>query len=191
MTPSEVATSLRLLYRQTEDGRGWALFSRHVDMADVPADVPGSHRYALGRIWSEPIRKTLVVCGLNPSKATEEETDNTITRLCTLGKRDGFDAFVMLNAFALRSTDPKGLLASADPIGEHNDAVIRWALAEFGTTAVAAWGKPKWKLLEHRLHTVEHMHPWSCLALTKDGRYPRHPLYLPNTMKICQWKERR
>jgi serine/threonine protein phosphatase 1 len=185
MTPREVAAILRLVYRQTEDGRGWAIFSRDAD--------PGTHRYALGRIWAEPVQRVLVVCGLNPSKATEATPDNTITRICTWGRRDSYDAFVMLNAFALRSTDPHGLLESPDPLGSANDAVMQWALRlqEVEVTAVAAWGKPKWKLLEHRLRTVEHMHPWKCFALTKDQKYPRHPLYLPNSTEICHWKDRR
>lgn len=81
----------------------------------------------------------MAVIGLNPSTATEMEDDPTVNRCWKLAKREGFDAFCMLNIFALRSTNPQQLYASIDPIGTYNDRWIK-EIAHNASIVVAAWG---------------------------------------------------
>ena len=169
--------------------RSWAAFS--------PC---GRYRYALVRVVggeaslfsaARPPKPILASCGLNPSTADERANDPTIARLQKRTERGGFTALVMLNGFGLRSTDPHGLLeefrVGGDPVGPHNDAVIRAAL-ELDALPLACWGKPKWKQLEADLMPVRAMADWRVLELTNDGRWPRHPLYLPDELQIRRWE---
>jgi hypothetical protein len=86
----------------------------------------------------------------------------------------------MLNLFALRSTDPRALAQSSDPVGPENDKYIakytRSADPTFTPTVVLAWGA-------HGVHrdraaeVLETLPPAKCFGMTKDG-HPKHPLYL-------------
>ena len=58
-------------------------------------------RFTLGKSGS---RKLLTV-GLNPSTATQETSDTTVAKVEGVAKRTGFDGFVMLNLYPIRSTD--------------------------------------------------------------------------------------
>jgi hypothetical protein len=83
-----------------------------------------THRYTLWRRWDE--RPPLVAVMLNPSTADESVLDPTLRRVRGYAQAWGYGGFVIGNAFALRSTDPKGLLA--DPygaVGGWNDAHLR------------------------------------------------------------------
>jgi hypothetical protein len=73
------------------------------------------YRYALGTKG----KKTLFCFGINPSTATSEETDTTITKVENIAYKKGkaknvifkemFDSFVMLNIYPLRATNPEDL----------------------------------------------------------------------------------
>jgi hypothetical protein len=73
------------------------------------------YRYALGTSG----QKTLFCFGINPSTATSEETDTTITKVENIAYKKGkakniafketFDSFVMFNIYPLRATNPKEL----------------------------------------------------------------------------------
>lgn len=92
----------------------------------------------------------------------------------------GFDRLDVVNIFALRSTDPKGLYQCSDPIGEVNDVAILNA-AKSADMTLAAWGnhgqlggrgQAVLALLQDagvELHV---------LKLSKVGE-PVHPLYQP------------
>lgn len=140
-------------------------------------------RYLLTRIW-DPTIPPVVFLMLNPSTADALEDDATIRRLAHpksgFARRMGAGGLVVVNLFALCSTDPRALRRHADPVGPLNDAFIRQATAG-ASTVVAAWGAAG---VEHgrgarvaqtlrgrrvRLH---------CLGQTSTGQ-PRHPLYLP------------
>lgn len=119
---------------------------------------------------------------LNPSTADEHQNDPTVRRAIGYALDRGYGSIEVVNAFALRSTDPAGLkraLASGtDPVGPRNDEAIRRAAAR-SKTVVAAWGSHA-TLLE-RDRTVRGLlrdHP-ECYALGLTGAcLPRHPLYL-------------
>lgn len=139
----------------------------------------GKYRYRLGRTWDAALRPACFVM-LNPSTADATEDDPTIRRCIGFAKSWGCGGIVVVNLFAYRATDPKQLLKAADPVGPDNDEHIRAAVVECHPV-VAAWGvhgvlrqrdgRVKW-LLER----------WGvlpkCLGKTKDGRHPRHPLYV-------------
>jgi hypothetical protein len=92
----------------------------------------------LGREWDASL-PTLAVIGLNPSAADETEDDPTIRRCIGFARSFGCGRLHMLNLFAFRSTDPKRLRTTLDPVGPENDGVLRQQLAE-EAIILAAWG---------------------------------------------------
>ena len=69
-------------------------------------------RYTLGTIGKRP----LITIGLNPSTATQEKLDNTVTKVEKVAQQCGFDSFIMLNLYPVRATDPQDLPPSAHPV---------------------------------------------------------------------------
>ena len=76
------------------------------------SDQNDQWRYTLGRSGARP----LLVIGLNPSTATQEKLDPTVTRVEKVAQQCEFDGFVMLNLYPVRATDPKDLPPRADPV---------------------------------------------------------------------------
>ena len=54
-------------------------------------------------------KKPLLVLGLNPSTADEKKPDATIRKIMGFAERWGYDSFIMVNVYPLRSTFPKDL----------------------------------------------------------------------------------
>lgn len=150
----------------------------------------GRYRYTLWRVW-EPGLPAVAFVGLNPSTATGRQDDPTVRKSITLARAWGFGRFVMLNAFAWRSTDPLRLLGLEDPVGGDNDAAIA-STAAACACVVMAWGRfPRLRpLLDQRTAVVrrllrEHARETGTLGLNGDGS-PRHPLYLKSTTPLTR-----
>src|SRR5436309_3459089 len=110
-------------------------------MTDWPAAVispDGLYRYILTRRWSAE-GKTVVFIGLNPSTADDVRDDPTIRRCIGFAKSWGGSTLIMVNLFALRSTDPLALLRASDPVGPQNDSWLRSAV-HAADVSIAAWG---------------------------------------------------
>lgn len=141
-----------------------------------------TYRYLLTRIW-DPTVAPAVFLMLNPSTADALEGDATIRRLAGpkgFARRMGAGGLVVVNLFAVCSTNPGVLRDHPDPVGPLNDVFVRRATAD-ASTVVAAWGAAG---VEHgRGAQVSDtlrgrgiaLH---CLGKTSTGQ-PRHPLYLP------------
>lgn len=146
-----------------------------------------TYRYRLWRGLAPKFSGYLVVCGLNPSTADETTNDPTIRRCLDFAKQWGFSDFMMLNAFAFRSTDPEGLLPVADPVGPETDRHIV-AVSVLADRFVFAWGK------HERLKSILPARGQRVMELVRqyargeigtfgangDGS-PKHPLYLAKT----------
>jgi hypothetical protein len=149
-----------------------------------------TYRYALTRRWSE--RPLAVFVMLNPSTADAFTLDPTVRRCISFAVEWAAGGVLVLNLFALRSTDPKALYSHADPVGPDNDVVITEHLptGEPAGPVIAAWGagpdgpRPARRMLRSRAERVAALlrargaRPL-CLGLTQAG-HPRHPLYIPN-----------
>jgi hypothetical protein len=152
----------------------------------------GRYRYSLTREGLGG-QGTTVFVGLNPSTATAEADDATVRKCMAFCRRWGSARYVMINLFAWRSTDPRGLLAASDPVGPDNDVAIRDAVAG-ATRVVAAWGSHAFlkSLLPARARAVVELLQASgieplCLGTAQDGM-PRHPLYLAGDTPLQPWR---
>ena len=103
------------------------------------SDQNDQWRYTLGRSGARP----LLVIGLNPSTATQEKLDPTVTRVEKVAQQCGFDGFVMLNLYPVRATDPQDLPSKPAPMAcERNLEEIEKIVAQYPNPTIwAAWGE--------------------------------------------------
>lgn len=142
-----------------------------------------AYRYQLWRQW-RPRKPVLVFCMLNPSTATHEISDATITRCVERAKMMDYGELRVVNIFALRATDPKKLYAADDPVGPDNDFYIREAARLTGVSGgmmVLGWGQHGGYLSRgdkvFKALRAEQIRPF-VLDVTKNGGHPKHPLYI-------------
>lgn len=95
-------------------------------------------RYLLGSS-GEP---TIIVVGLNPSTASSEKSDTTVSKVKKAAENAGYGGFVMTNLYPLRSTDPHGLPESCNDqlLKENIKHIQRIASSQLFPTFWAAWG---------------------------------------------------
>ncbi len=144
----------------------------------------GVYRYRLSRSWDSWLG-TLVFVMLNPSTADADKDDPTIRKCIGFAKRHGYGGIVVVNLFALRSTDPRALVVEAadgvDVVGPLNDDHIYHECRE--RTVVLAWGcygllgmtKDRAREVLELLGTINARA--LCLKLNGDTS-PAHPLML-------------
>lgn len=142
-----------------------------------------AYRYTLRRPYLQDLfdsREKYRVCAfllLNPSTATETEDDPTIRRCIGFARRWGFAELVIINVYALRSTDPAGLWKVDDPVGPGNDAAIAEVAAR-AERIVCGWGKHARTERIERVAELLAGRDTYALAVNQDGS-PKHPLYIP------------
>ena len=144
------------------------------------------YRYALWREWDES-KASVIFCGLNPSTADETQDDPTIRREIDFARRWGFGRLVKVNAYAWRSTDPKGLWETDDPRGPDNFLAIKAHCFDCmrkrqGGLFVAAWGNNIRDQDDQDLLRALRFEGIKVYVLKLTKRcLPGHPLYLPKT----------
>jgi hypothetical protein len=134
-------------------------------------------------VWNRK-RPILNFVGLNPSTADENVDDPTIRRIIGFAVNWKYGGLNMLNIFALRSTDPLGLVANKEAsLGPENDTYLK-AIAG---PCVVGWGN--WGRLHGRSEDMRCILPETaqCFGLTKHWE-PRHPLYLHHTAQLVSWR---
>jgi hypothetical protein len=144
------------------------------------------YRFRLGRQWGDDPQ--LVCILLNPSTATETRNDPTVERCERRARAMGFGGVQVVNLFAWRSTDPRGLRAASDPVGPGNDAVLLDAAGRSGMVlcgwglngALQGRGAEVAALLDGAGVALWH------LGLTTAGA-PRHPLYVGYAQAPLRW----
>jgi len=169
---------------------------RHVGLFGEDATATFSpdrtYRYLLTRRWrgDAPVAAFIM---LNPSTADAFMVDPTIRRCISFARSWSAGGLLVLNLFALRSTDPSILRGHPDPVGPDNDRVIAAQLANADVLVgpvVCAWGTHG--SLKGRDETVAALirargfRPL-CLGTTKDG-HPRHPLYVPASTAAVEYR---
>lgn len=121
--------------------------------------------------------------GLNPSIADERRLDRTLTKILGFTRQLGLQRFVMLNLFALVSTDPKAMRKHSDPVGALNDDHILRTCRD-ASEVVCCWGNDGLHL-GRADKVLELLAPFDlkCLGITAENQ-PRHPLYLFGETRI-------
>lgn len=152
-------------------------------------DDTRTYRYTLTRVWDRE-KGMVAFIGLNPSTADETKLDPTLRRCLRFANDWGYGAFVMLNLFAYRATDPLAMKAASHPVGPDNDYWLKIFTASAVTDCViACWGvHGDWNRRAEIVRVL--MREWGVklhhLGLTKGG-HPRHPLYLPSSAIPLEW----
>ena len=143
-----------------------------------------THRYVLASRCTKP----LVVIGVNPSTANEKHPDPTVRKVMGFAELNSYDGFVMLNLYAQRSTNFKGVHNKRDEILHQNnlDAIKEFFKTYNDLDVLVAWGnliyKRKYLLdcfrdIANILQEKGRKINWKQIGeLTKSGQ-PRHPLY--------------
>jgi hypothetical protein len=143
------------------------------------------YRYWLHRSWLSGSGIVVWVM-LNPSTADATENDPTIFRCMRFSQRWGFGAMIVVNLYAGRTTEPKGLLEMDDPVGPLNQEYVDMAIKAATKYVVCAWGANR--LVENKGPKMAHRLRGSgvklkCLGVSAAG-HPRHPLYLPGDKEL-------
>lgn len=148
-----------------------------VEVSEAHYSACERYRYLLRRRWREGPVWLFVM--LNPSTATELANDPTVARCQTRAMNGGAGAMSVCNLFALRSTDPKALRRTDDPVGPANDAMIA-AEVLLADRVICAWGADP-AIGERGLQVLDLVRRSGrqpmALQLNRDGS-PKHPLYV-------------
>lgn len=150
------------------------------------------YRYKLWRIWDSTKPKCSFIM-LNPSTADAIVLDPTVRRCLDFARLWGYGSLIVGNIFALRSTDPKELYKSEDPIGTGNDEALL-DIVKNSDIAITAWGthgaftKRGAKVLSMLL--PDHVEKMAHLGFTNNGE-PIHPLYQPKSEVPIKYQVRR
>lgn len=147
------------------------------------------YRYWLARIVDPTKMRTVTFLMLNPSTADAMKNDPTVARCVAYAKRWEYGCIIVVNLFALRSTDPKVLRTHEDPVGPSNDRYIVKAGQAAAGNVICAWGVHG-ALNGRAQHVLDMLRRNRCttyaLGETKDG-HPRHPLYLRSDARPAEY----
>lgn len=116
-------------------------------MNDLLAELDGAgakfsddkiYRYTLTRQWSDG--RCVAFLLFNPSTATATKDDPTIRKCVGFARRWAYGRLVILNLYAVRSTDPRAVRRMGrSAVGPLNDYWIRDAIKE-SRELICAWG---------------------------------------------------
>jgi len=150
-------------------------------MYDIYSNSKNDHwRFKLGRSGS----RNLITIGLNPSTATKEKSDTTIAKVERAARQAGFDGFVMLNLYPVRSTDFNALPneANAEALAENLAQIEAAVAAEITPVIWAAWGE---NILARKffiaagkelfIRLEKHNTSWQQFGPLTQSGHPRHP----------------
>lgn len=118
---------------------------------------------------------------VNPSTAAEDEDDQTSKKTTGFTARwFGPTRHVIMNKFALVSTDVKALATAPDPIGPDNDRHIARVFDE-AAVVIFGWGSLaklppalRWRWLDVYRMAIMKGHTPLCFGVNADG-HPTHP----------------
>lgn len=142
-------------------------------------NADNSARFVLGTVGENP----LICVGVNPSTAAPGDPDLTVSKVMGFATRNGFDSWVMLNLYAQRSTDPKGMHIAQDPeLKTANERRILELIDGRRLTLLAAWGE----LIKIRPYLPQMLTgivsmadvtdcDWVSIGDTLKSGHPRHP----------------
>lgn len=141
-------------------------------------NADNSARYILGKYNEHP----LVFFGINPSTATTEKNDNTISIIEKIAFNFGYDGYIMLNLCPIRATKINNdFFKDCTKKEMTNNLEYVKSIIKEGQNVVAAWGCHitdsslfVQALIEINKIVNSANASWVCLSKTKYG-HPHHP----------------
>jgi hypothetical protein len=153
-----------------------------VIVGDAMLSPCGRYRYSLSRHFGPGPEATFIM--LNPSTADALVDDPTIRKCIGFARRLEMGGLYVGNLFAVRATDPRGILSAGDPVGPENRDHLEWLCyraAKNGGVVICAWGAQGVHMDQDEtfLGWLDRLsiEP-KALAINKNGT-PKHPLYVP------------
>lgn len=150
-------------------------------------------RFTLGKSGEHK----LLVIGLNPSTATDEQSDVTIAKVDTVAKNNGYDGFVMLNLYPVRSTDYNALSKDLDAtaFADNLTRIEQLISAEQQSVTIwAAWGnsiiaRPYFQLAAIELirRLQKYGVTWQHFGTLTASGHPRHPSRLNYSWSLSRF----
>jgi len=131
------------------------------------------YRYTITIGWDDRLPRATIIM-TNPSTATDTEDDNTSSTCINQCRHLGYGSITLVNVCAYISTDPKALLAVADPVGPENYAYLHGAIVS-SDTIICAWGNISKKWYSPVMAMLQG-YSTMCFDITKKGM-PHHPLH--------------
>ena len=154
-----------------------------------------SARFALGQIFN-PSGRTLLCFGINPSTASPECLDNTIRKIISISRHNGYENWIMLNVYPQRATNPKDihLQCNEDLVRENLERIKDISSQYPNCDILFAYGNliSKRKFLKRCLDQIvallqgEQEKKIKIIKLTKANN-PVHPLYQLNTAALVDY----
>jgi len=145
------------------------------------------YRFSYKKTWDIESKNILFIL-LNPSTASENKSDPTITRLEKHTRNLGGGSFTVCNLFAVREKNPKKLKKKINPIGYHNEYFIK-ENSSLANKIICAWGNEgKYLNQAEKIKKIlnEKNYQIFIFGLTKKNE-PTHPLYLRYDIKLKRW----
>lgn len=148
---------------------------------DYLINEDNSARFVLGKYENKP----LVIFGINPSIATKDKNDNTISIVEHISSLRKCDGYIMLNLYPLRATkiDENYDSVCNDSISNENLKYIEDRIPE-GAEIIAAWGgmitaRDYFISILNQINNIvkKKNAKWIALSITKKG-HPHHPIRL-------------
>lgn len=150
-------------------------------IVDYYANDDNTARFTLGKY----VEKPLVIFGINPSTATKEKNDTTISIVENISVMRKYDGYIMLNLYPLRATKIDSTFDSECDCNLLNENLkyINRRIPD-GAEIIAAWGTNITKrryfadiLSQINAIAKKKNATWVALSLTKSG-HPHHPTRL-------------
>ena len=155
-------------------------------------DMDDAWRYVLGTSGSRP----LLVIGLNPHKATQLVADRTVAKSERVALEAGYDSFVMLNLYPVRSQNVAALPLDAEGAAVTCNKTILLSMLEKQSrpNIWAAWGNDVERrsyLKESAVQIVRAAKPlqpvWFSLGDLTKRKHPRHPSRASNILQLIEF----
>ncbi|WP_368648386.1 DUF1643 domain-containing protein [Castellaniella ginsengisoli] len=148
-------------------------------------------RFSLGKDG----RRKLFTIGLNPSTATKEKSDLTVAKVEGAAQRNGFDGFVMLNLYPVRSTHYNALPVNVDAeaFSENLNHIEALIATEPNPVVWAAWGESvlaRDYFLTAAKELIDRLRKygtsWQHFGSLTNSGHPRHPSRLQYTWTFSE-----
>lgn len=157
----------------------------------------GKYRHYLQRDFKKGQGVCIFVM-LNPSDATPEMDDPTVSKCSKYCKKWGYSSLVIINLFDYRTKDPKELRKTSDPFGPKRSKVIDNLSMGINpmrerVKIVCAWGRDG-KLWNRQNEIISQLREHfdyvdlECFKINKDGT-PAHPLYQLDNAELIKYEE--